>query len=108
MSPDLPSCADCRALHRFNPGRPDCDSENPQYDGTCPRRLQKINSPVIPGIAKFMFLAGWFIKHNVLPIKGGLLDQDLRFVWTVMAMDAEIAKETETAMKKAMKKVPKF
>lgn len=100
----MPSCSECRVLHKFNPGRPDCDSENPQFDGTCPRRNQKTNLP----IARFLLLGNLFLKHHVLPMQGGVLDQDIRFIWTVIVLDIEIARETEASMKKAMKKMPRF
>ena len=94
------TCARCRALYRADPGRPDCDSPNPQYDGKCPRRGHKID----PAIAKFLFLVGLFMEYGAAPVAGGLYDQDVRFITTlvVVGSDAKVKeiKSLEGMLKK--------
>lgn len=69
------------------PDRPDCHLENPKYDLTCPRRLQK---QVSGSVKSFLLLAGMFLSHKVMPLYGGLLDQDIRFVVALGALSGEV------------------
>jgi hypothetical protein len=72
-------------MYRQIPGRPDCDKEEPEFDGTCPRR--GYNMDLVVG--KFMLLGGMFLRFGVLPIHGGLYDQDLRFSVTLGVLAPE-------------------
>lgn len=95
------SCAKCHELYRADPDRPDCDSSNPQYDGECPRRNNKIS----PVIAKFLFLAGLFIEYKALPIYGGLYDQDMRFITTLAIVGSDAKLKELKSMENMMQKL---
>jgi len=71
------------------PGRPDCDLDKPEYDGTCPRRGKKIS----PVCAKFLTVVGIFLKFRILPYDGGLFDQDLRFLVGLTVLSEEFKTE---------------
>ena len=103
------TCEHCRAIFAGEDGRPDCDSENPQYDGECPRRLNR-NKHLTE--KRFLLLAGIFTKFHTLPIDGALLDQDVRFLTALTILSNHIASKQEEEAKRmlteAKSKMPRF
>lgn len=88
-------------MYRGIPGRPDCRSPNPQFDGECPRLKERPH----PVASRFLFLAGLFMKYNLPPIMGGQMDQDLRFITALGLLSSETLHREEMEMDKMLQKM---
>ena len=91
-------------MYRNVPGRPDCNSPSPEFDGECPRRKNRPH----PVAARFLFLAGIFMQHKLPPYAGGLYDQDLRFVTALALIGAEVHEDEMAEIKKMLQKMQRM